>query len=339
MKFGWRAVLGIVISVAFLYFAFRSLDWSRALTMARDANYWLLILSAAVATCMFPLRARRWKTILDPVAPNLPFGPLWRATAIGVMVTNVIPLRAGELARPYALNRQLPSVSFATALASVAVDRVFDGIVVMVLLAIGVVVAHFPPDTTIRGYPLTHAAGFVVGGALALLVAFYVLVFFPKTLIRAFELVARRVSPALERRGAEMLARFSEGLSVLKTPGHFAAVFGWTLAHWLVQPLAFWLAFRAVGVDVSFPATLIVQGIIVILVALPSAPGFFGPFEVGAAIGLSLYKISQSVATTWALLFHIASFIPITLIGAYYAAKLEFSIGEMRVPPTPDAAD
>jgi uncharacterized protein (TIRG00374 family) len=337
MKFGWRTVLGIAISIAFLYYAFRNLDLSRALATARDANYWLLILSAAVATCMFPLRARRWRTILDPVAPKLPFGPLWRSTAIGVMVTNVIPLRAGELARPLALTRQVPSVSFSTSLASVAVDRVFDGIVVMVLLAIGVALAHFPTNTTIGGYSLAHAAGFVVGGALALLVAFYILVFFPKTLIRAFELVARRVSPAIERRGAEMLARFSEGLSVLRTPGHFIAVFGWTLAHWLVQPLAFWLAFLAVGVHVPLAATLIVQGIIVILVALPSAPGFFGPFEAGAAIGLSLYGVSQSEAATWALLFHVASFIPITVIGAYYAARLDFSVGEMRAPG-PDAA-
>jgi len=336
MKFGWRTVLGIAISIAFLYYAFRNLDLSRALATARDANYWLLILSAAVATCMFPLRARRWRTILDPVAPKLPFGPLWRSTAIGVMVTNVIPLRAGELARPLALTRQVPSVSFSTSLASVAVDRVFDGIVVMVLLAIGVALAHFPTNTTIGGYSLAHAAGFVVGGALALLVAFYILVFFPKTLIRAFELVARRVSPAIERRGAEMLARFSEGLSVLRTPGHFIAVFGWTLAHWLVQPLAFWLAFLAVGVHVPLAATLIVQGIIVILVALPSAPGFFGPFEAGAAISLSLYGVSQSEAATWALLFHIASFIPITVIGAYYAVQLGFSMHDMRAPP-PDA--
>lgn len=333
MKFGWRGVLGIAVSIAFLYYAFRNLSLAHAIETARNANYLLLILSAATATCMFPLRARRWRTILDPVAPKLPFSPLWRATAIGVMVTNVVPLRAGELARAYALTRQIPTVPFSTSLASVAVDRVFDGIVVMVLLAVGVAVAGFNTSTTIGGYSLGHAAGFVVAGALALLVAFYILVFFPKTLIRAFELVARRVSPAIEKRGAEMLARFAEGLSVLRTPGHFIAVFGWTLAHWLVQPVAFWLAFLAVGVQVPIAATLIVQGIIVILVALPSAPGFFGAFEAGATIGLSLYGISQSDATTWALLFHIASFIPITLIGAYYATRLGFSVGDMRTPP------
>jgi len=337
MKFGWRGALGIVISVTFLYFAFRNIDFARSLDRARHANYVLLLASAAAATGMFPLRARRWRTILDPVAPDLPFGPLWRATAIGVMVTNVIPLRAGELARPYALTRQLPEVSFPTALASVAVDRGFDAIVVLLPLAIGVVTAHFPTDTTIRGYSLTHAAGFVAGGAVVLLIAFYVLVFFPRMLIRIFELVARRVSPVIERRGSEMLTRFSDGLSVLRTPGHFIAVFGWTLAHWLLQPLAFWLAFLAVGVHVPIAATLIVQGVIVILVALPSAPGFFGSFELGASIALSLYGVGSSEATTWALLFHVASFIPITVIGAYYSARLGLSVGEMRAPRTDPA--
>jgi uncharacterized protein (TIRG00374 family) len=328
-KFGWRGALGIAISAVFLYYAFRHLDLHSSIETARHANYFLLLCSAAAATCMFPLRARRWRTILDPVAPKLPFGPLWRSTAIGQMVTNVVPLRPGELVRPYALTRQVPSVSYPTALASVAVDRVFDGIVVMLLLAIGVVAAHFPTNTSIRGYSLTHAAGFVIVGALVLLVAFYVLVFFPETLIRVFELVARRVSPAVERRGADMLRRFSQGLSVLRTPGHFVAVFGWTLAHWLVQPFAFWLAFLAIGVNVPLAATLVVQGIIVILVALPSAPGFFGPFEYGATIALQLYHVTQSNAATWALLFHVASFIPITVFGAVYAGRLGLSIGEI----------
>jgi hypothetical protein len=328
-KFGWRGALGIAISAVFLYRAFDGIDWHSSIETARHANYFLLICSAAAATCMFPLRARRWRTILDPVAPKLPFAPLWRSTAIGQMVTNVIPLRAGELARPYALTRQVPTVSFPTALASVAVDRVFDGIVVMLLLAIGVMTAHFPTNTEIHGYSLTHAAGIVVGGAIVLLVAFYILVFFPETLIRMFELVARRVSPAIERRGADVLRRFSQGLSVLRTPWHFVAVFGWTLAHWLVQPFAFWLAFLAVGIRVPIAATLIVQGVIVILVALPSAPAFFGAFEYGATIALQLYHVTQSDAATWALLFHVASFIPITVFGVYYAGRLGLSMGDI----------
>jgi len=330
MKFGWRGALGVVVSAVFLYFAFRQINWPDAIAKARAANYWLLAASAIVATGMFPLRAIRWRTILDPIAPKLPLGPLWRSVAIGQMVTNIVPLRAGELARSFALNRQIPSVSFATSLASVAVDRVFDGIITMLLLAAGVVLAHFPASTTINGHSLNNAAEVVVGGSVVLLLGFYALVFFPETLIRLFELAARRVSATVERRGSEMLRRFAEGLSVLRNPRHFAAVTWWTLLHWLLQPLAFWLGLLALDIHVPLAATLVLQGIIVIAVALPQAPGFFGAFEIGATVALGLYGVSSSDAVTYALLFHIASFIPITLIGAYYFIRLGVHMGDIN---------
>src|SRR5262252_102619 len=238
MKFGWRGVLGLLISAACLYFAFRNVEWSKTIAIARDSNWLLLALAAACATCMFPLRARRWRTILDPVAPSLPFGPLWRSTAIGMMVNNVVPLRAGELARAYALTREVPAITFSTAFASLVVDRVFDAIVVLILLAASMLAPDFPRGVSLAGKSVSHLASVFALVPVALLLVLYVLVFFPGTLIRVFELTARRVSPAIEARGRDMLRRFSEGLSVLRTPRHFVAVFGWTLLHWLLQPLA-----------------------------------------------------------------------------------------------------
>ncbi|HTJ21531.1 MAG TPA: lysylphosphatidylglycerol synthase transmembrane domain-containing protein [Gemmatimonadaceae bacterium] len=330
MKLGVRGVLGLAISVACLYFAFRNVQWNDALEHARTANYWLLALAAACATGMFPLRARRWRTILDPVAPKLPFGPLWRSTAIGMMVNNVVPLRAGEFARAFALTREVPSVSFSTALASLVVDRVFDAIVVLLLLAISMLAARFPPGMEIMGYSIGHlAAAFAAAPAVALVVL-YSLVFFPDKLIRIFELIARRVSPSIEQRGSDMLRRFAGGLSVLRTPLHFAAVFWWTLLHWLLQPLAFWLGLLALGIHVPWIATLFVQGVIVVAVALPSAPGFFGLFELGAKVSLALWGVAQSDAAIWAVVFHVAAFIPITLIGAYYSARLGLSVGQIE---------
>jgi glycosyltransferase 2 family protein len=330
LKTAWKGALGLVITAICLYFAFRNTDWASAATQARHANYVLLILGAAAATGMFPLRALRWRAILDPVAPRLPVGPLWRSIAIGMMVNNVALLRAGELARVFALTREVPSVTFSTGLASLIVDRVFDAIVVLLLLVVAILASGFPATTEIRGYSLSHLAALTALVPILMLVALYVLVFFPTTLIRIFELVARKVSPVIEQRGSEMLRRFADGLSVLRSPAHFIAVFFWTLLHWLLQPLAFWLSLRAFGIDVPWSATLLVQGVIVILVALPGAPGFFGQFEVGATIGLGLYGISASNASTWALVFHVASFIPITLIGAYYSTRLGLSMNEIK---------
>ena len=334
MKISWKVALGFVLTAVCLYYAFRSTEWSKAIELAKHANYFLLLLSAVAATGMFPLRAIRWRSILDPVVPNAPLAPLWRSIAIGMMVNNVAVLRAGEIARVFAVTREVPAVTFSTGFASLVVDRVFDAVVVLLLLGIAVIAGHFPVSTQIAGYSFARIAiGFAVV-PFAMLIVLYALVFVPDTLIRIFEMFARRVSPTIERRGSEILRKFADGLSVLRSPRHFAAVFGWTLLHWLLQPVAFWLGFRAFGIDVPWSATFLVQGIIVILVALPGAPGFFGMFELGAAIGLGVYGIAKPVASTWALVFHVASFIPITLFGAFYATRLGFKMSDIKTVPS-----
>src|SRR5256885_690358 len=105
MKNTWRAAIGLALTVFMLWYAFHGVQWSEVRETVRHANPWLMALSIAIATLVFPLRAIRWRPILDPVAPNLPFGPLWRATAMGFMANNTLPSgRVGEILRPYALS-------------------------------------------------------------------------------------------------------------------------------------------------------------------------------------------------------------------------------------------
>jgi uncharacterized protein (TIRG00374 family) len=330
VKIRWRGALGIAISVAMLVYVFRPIDWADVAQHIRAANLWLLLLGAVAATGMYPLRAIRWRVILDPVAPRLPLGPLWRAIAIGQMANNTLPSgRVGEIGRPYVLSRERPDVPFSTALASLVVDRVFDAILVFVLLAAALLAPDFPRGHDVLGVSAArYAAGFAVVPIVGL-VALYALVFAPNTAIRLFELVARRVSPALEARGRDALTRFASGLSVLRTPRHFLAVFGWTLAHWLLQPFAFWLGLRAFGITVSWSALLFLQAVIVAGVSIPSSPGFFGTFELAAQIALGFYGVSKETAVTWAIAFHVVAFIPITVFGGYYLARLGIKLSDL----------
>src|SRR3982751_6275648 len=98
MKFDWRSALGIALSALLLWLTLRGIELRAVWTVLRESTLWLFALGTAVATCIFPLRARRWQPILEPVAGRIPFAPLWRATAIGMMANNVLPLRAGEVA-------------------------------------------------------------------------------------------------------------------------------------------------------------------------------------------------------------------------------------------------
>jgi hypothetical protein len=329
MKLGWRGALGILLSAGFLYLAFRGIALSEVVAHIRRANIGLLLLSAAAATCIFPLRALRWRPILDPIAPNLPFATLWSATAIGMMINNVVPARAGELARAYALSRSTPAVPFPAAFASLAVDRLFDAVVVLLLMFVAMLDPAFPRGAILMDRPVANYAGGGVLFTIAVLAAMYAIVLFPAKVLSVYELIARRVAPRFEARGRETLVSLSNGLSVLKTPRRFAAVFGWTLLHWLVNALAFWIAFKAVGIQAPFSAALFLQGIIAIGVAIPQAPGFFGVFETFGKYGLGIFGVPPDAAVTWAIGFHFLSYVPITVIGAWYFVRAGLSMKDL----------
>ena len=329
MKPSWRSVVGIALSAVLLWWVLRDVSLAVVWSELSQSSVPLFLASTICATLIFPLRARRWRTILEPVAPGQPFGALWRSTAIGMMANNVLPARAGEIARAYSLTKQT-NVPFATSIASLAVDRLFDMLVLLLLAVAAFVDPSFPREARIAGQSLGDLAQGSIVLVVVLVGTLYALAFFPAQLVRLFELFARRVSPAIEERGKSALIRFSDGLSVLRSPGRFIAVLGWTAAHWLLNAFAFWLGFKAVGIDLPYSAALFLQTLIAVGVALPSAPGFFGVFEKLATVGLGIYGVGADQATSWAIGFHILSFIPITVIGVWYFTQLGIHLKEIN---------
>lgn len=329
MRISLRGAIGLALTILLLWWVFRDADWAEMWQHLRSANVPLMLLAVAVGTLMFPLRARRWRPILDSVAPNLPFDPLWRATTIGMMANNILPARIGELVRAWMLTRLTP-VPFSASFASLVVDRAFDALIVLLLMVLAMFDPRFPVDVQVAGRPVGHVAGTGVVLVVVLGMALYAVVFFPDRLIRLYELFVRRVAPRFEERGRVMLRSFAEGLSVLRHPVRFAAVVWWTLLHWLAQAFAFWIGFRAMGIDAPFSAAMFVQGVIVIGVSLPSTPGYFGFFEAAAKVSLVLYGVSETLAVAWALTYHILSLIPVTVIGLYYLGRTGLRLGELK---------
>ena len=337
MRPGWRAAIGAVLSAALIYWTLHGISASDVAHRLSQSDPLLWIAATFCATVIFLLRARRWQTILEPVAGRLSLGALWRSTAIGMMVNNVVPARAGEIARAFALTRETP-VPFATSLASLAVDRLFDAIVLLLLAVVALLDPALRSTDTLAGRPLSSFATGAGAFVFVLLAGLYALVFFPNQLLRLFELFARRVSPSVEERGRRVLRTFIDGLSVLRQPGRFAAVLAWTIAHWLVNAIGFWLAFKAVGISAPFSAGLFLQAFIALGTAVPALPGFFGVFEYMSVQGLGVYGVSQEQAATWAIGYHLFSFVPITVIGAYYFTRLGVHLKDLQASPDDVAA-
>lgn len=324
----WKGVLGVLISLALLYYAFRGVNFREVLAHWREADPWLLLLASFLTTAVFPLRALRWRPLLRPVHPGSRFHPRFAATSIGFMANNLLPARVGEFARAYALSRLEP-VRVSASFGSLVVERMFDGITVVGFLIVALAWPTFPE---VSGRDFTRAA---TGLGLLFAVLFgllFLMVHSPRRSVLWLERIAARVLPQAVRRSVvDTLEAFLEGVAAVRDWRLVVAALGWSLAVWGTGALGFWVGFRAFGLEVPFVGAVFLQSVIALAVALPSAPGFFGLFEAGARIGLvQVWGVATSPAMSFALGFHLAGFIPVTVIGLGYVWRLGLSWHEME---------
>jgi glycosyltransferase 2 family protein len=329
-----RALIGILVSGLFVWLLvkYSGIDWAASWEHVKKANKGLLMASAFAATLIFALRVPRWRVILPPSPGErrIPFSSLFQAIIIGQAMTNLTGGRSGEIARPYVLARKEPSVPFSTGVASVVVDRVLDGIAVLLLMLVAMLDPSFPVGATLNGmsiarFAMVGAVGLIVG-----LTALFILVLFPERFIGVARWIARKTIARFEEPVAGFFERFAAGLTILRDPRRFLVAFMWTVVHWVVCGISFWLAYQAVGLNAPFMSALFVQGIIVLAVALPQAPGFIGVFEGVTVLALGVYGVDKDLAFALALAYHVASYIPVTVLGIIYSLRMGLSVGEVK---------
>ena len=291
-----------------------------------------------VATATFPLRTARWRYLLRLEGQSLRFLPLWHATAIGFMANNLLPARAGEFARAYTAGR-LTGVQFSAALASLAVERIMDGIAMVGLMTVAIATGGFARGVKVGGISLVGITGTAAVLFVVALAAAVAVVHRPTLALDLARRVFARILPA---RVADRAIRFVEGLlaglDALRSPSRFAAVIGWSLAVWCTYAASFWLCFRAFTIAVPWSAPLLLQGLIGFGVAIPSSPGFFGPFEAVTRATLALYGVDAGRAVSYAVAYHIGTFIPISLLGLWSLSRThlhlaDFKRGAATAPP------
>jgi uncharacterized protein (TIRG00374 family) len=288
------------------------------------------VAAVVIATLTYPLRLVRWRLLLRAAdGTALPATPLWHAVAIGFMANNILPFRAGELVRLLAASR-LAGVRFSSALSSVAVERIFDGLTVVALFSVALLASDLPPDVAVGGVSVRHAAQAAGLMGVAALIGALLVVAFPL----GAERLVRRVLPAggLTERLVALIEGVRHGLSVLRSPVLLAGTVAWSLVLWLTNALAFFVAFKAFGIPVGFLGALLMQGILVFGISVQLTPGFVGQFEAAIVAALALYRVPNDLASSYAIAFHATTFVPIILLGAWSLARTPLALSDLRVP-------
>ena len=321
-------LLGLGISALAFWWALPA-DGLRSLPgYLASARLGALGLAVLVATLTFPLRALRWRVLLRAeVGERVPMGAVWHATAIGFMANNILPFRLGEVIRAYAVGR-LGGPRFPAAIASIAVERVFDALTVVGLFAFVLTGMGLPADITIGGKPAAELVQIIGIAGLAALMAAAGAAFYPD----AAERLLRRALPwpKLADRLAAPLRGFAHGLQVLHDPKRIALIALGSVALWTVNAWSFALALQSFGLPSDLGTAILVQTCVVFGVALPSTPGFAGVFEGGFKAAALLLGLPQTAVFAAAITYHVLSFIPITLLGAWSLSRTGLTLGELK---------
>ena len=306
------AWLGLAFALVFAYLAFRNVNVDELGEALRSQSYvWLLPSGAAVALGVV-LRAWRWQLLFEPHArPRL--SHVTTALMIGYLFNNVLPARAGELARVHALGRRT-GISRAHVLATVVLERVFD---LVVLVALLVVAAPFLPMVDW----LTGAIFLGAVPAVALVVVGFLVrrygVRFAQILVKPLGWLPR-VGHDRTAAIAEALVRGLAGITTGRLALPAVAV---TIVSWLVLACSVWLLLLGTDIEASFGMALLVLIATNLVLVVPSSPAALGAFEAAVVVALAAYGVERADALSFALVLHALNLFPYLVLG-YLALAL-----------------
>jgi glycosyltransferase 2 family protein len=296
----------VVVTVVFSYIAIRGINVTKAWhALASSDLLWLLPALGAFGLATVA-RAYRWRSLFAPER-RPPVGAVANAMMIGYLYNNILPARAGEVARVVSLrNRQ--GISTVEIAGTVVLERLFD------VLAILVVFFATEPWLPHLSWTGTAAIAAIVLACAVAVVAFALVVFEDRGLRLVLGPLQRL--PFVSRRRLEWtVTQLTYGLSALRRRNVALAAFLWTLAAWMLSSLCAYLVTLAFHLHVPFACGVLVMVAVGLAMILPSPPAAVGVFEGAALIGLKAYGISSSAALPYALVLHLVNFVPYIVVG------------------------
>jgi uncharacterized protein (TIRG00374 family) len=300
-------VLGLAVSGGFTYLSLRHVRLHEVWTGLKASNYWWTAPSVGLLVLALPVRALRWQ-LLFGAATRPAFFPVLSATVLGQFFNNVLPARAGEAARVIALNRS-SQTSRAEIAATVVVERVFDVIVLLVILF--VLLPWLPHVTWLRGAAIL-AVVLVVVTALAVVVL-------GRFGDRPFRTLLRPLArlPFLSREQTDRAAAsIVRGAVSLRDPRLAVAGFVLTAISWVLLALSAWMLMLGFDLGLSPLAAALVFVAVGLSLVLPSSTAAVGVFEAATILALDAYGVSKADALSYALVLHAVNFIPYVAAGA-----------------------
>ncbi|HEX8229303.1 MAG TPA: lysylphosphatidylglycerol synthase transmembrane domain-containing protein [Chloroflexia bacterium] len=354
-----RIGLGLLVSAVCLYFVLRGVQWGEVWRHLSEVDLLLFGLSMLLMLAAYFLMTWRWRHLLDPLAVPVPAG----ATAIdggpsppattgvrsqanllnlyGKMLTGYFfnaffPARAGDLVRAYLLGRKT-GLRKTTILATIVIEKAFDGIVLLVLLLLSLVLLPSVGTAGVGGLDpdlLAWVAGAGIAVAIVGLVVFYM---FSGQIARLVGSIMSRLPlpERLKRLPVRLIKTFAGGMHVFKSPLPLVSAAAISVLVWLAVALMFLaglMSFRtAFPVDLTGVAGLFfITGLVNLGLLVPALPGNVGTYEALVVAAMAFFRVDKELAVAFALIFHVGQLVVTLVVGLFAFWAQNMSLAEMR---------
>lgn len=360
-------VLGFVVSALFLaYFAYRLRGkWSNVAGAVAGAEYIYIIPAVAFIGLIYCLRVLRWRLFLAHVRPVRYLG-VTSATCIGFMSNCVLPVRLGELIRPFVLYKG-EDVGLGHAFATAGAERIFDliGLCALFLITWFAIpsLPAVPPGGALSATAVAEAAqpassrlsqgdapaggrtegtgitarlkevrskGMVLAVFAGLgFVGLLALTVFPSAFLRCAEVCTGLLPQALQKRLMAFAGSVVEAAGFMRSPWNVALAICYSVALWLSMGLSCLVLSLGFDLQLGVAGGCFVALCLAVAVAAPQAPSFVGVFHVAAMLSAEVFGASRSEAAAYAIVLWLVNVLPITLVGLGFLWYEGFTLGEL----------
>ncbi len=316
-------IISLAISGIFIWLALDGLHLPDVWKALRTARYLWLIPGIIVYFGAVWARTWRWKYLLRPMK-EISQKSLFPIVVIGYMGNNIYPFRAGEVIRAWVLRRN-EGVSISGSLATIFIERIFDGLVMLIFVFAALPFAPVPT-------PFATIVIWMTILFFAALAGFIFLALKPDLARRLYQKVFA-ILFRNEKTNRDITGRadkFMDGLASLRSPRDLAMILISSIVIWLTETTKYTVVMQAFNFRVSFFVLMLMTAIVNLATTLPSSPGYVGTFDEPGIEILKVFGVEANIAAAYTFVLHAALWLPITLLGIYYMIRQGVKWGDFE---------
>ncbi|MBI3074474.1 MAG: flippase-like domain-containing protein [Deltaproteobacteria bacterium] len=310
LKTTLKWLLSAALGLVFFWLAFRGVDAEKLWAALKRADYTPLVPFFAFGVVIQVIKSVRWAILLRPLGPATAWR-IFNVSNTGWMLAGLIPFRMGEFARPYLISER-GGISMTAALATVVVERVFDGLAVTAFfflstqLVTGVVI---PTGVIAFGF----VALAIFSGALVAIVG--TAIWHDKS-IRFWTRALSLISPRLAAKLVGLLENFHAGLRALPRRRDLALFVFYTFAYWIINIASMHILCGAFDISISWEGSMFALAVVCLSIMIPGGPANAGTFEAGVKTALvEVFRTDAAVGAAYAIVLHAATVVVMVAFG------------------------